>query len=214
MRTNQPAPGHCWEPADNPRSASGWVAGAASQKALVSPLFPLFSLSLRFRHNIILIPILSPLLLLPVPFPAGSLPPCRLQRLSMRTSCLPKPFPIGAGPGRGEAGTVQVVAAWLSPSLQNAFPSGFVLSEWCLYSWDLGLPLEPSNPGASPVCPWGGAQGAPGFGMCHFPAPCHGPATSSHHSTALFALGIVQTWLCLFLELVCGSGCLGAGPWG
>lgn len=64
----------------------------------------------------------------------------------MRTSCLPKPFPLGAGPGWGEVGTVQVVAAWLLfPNLQKAFPPGFVLSECCWYSWD--PTLEPSHLG-------------------------------------------------------------------
>lgn len=214
MRTNQPAPERCWEPADNPRSASGWLAGAASQKALVPLLFPLSSLSLRFRHNIILIPILSPLLLLPVPFPAGSLPPCRLQRLSMRTSCLPKPFPLTAGPGRGKAGTVwaQPRGSWLPgspPAPRTLFLLAlFSLNTWCSYSWDSGLVLEPSHLGASAVSPWGGAQGALGF------LPCYGPATSSHHSTALRALEVVKTWLYLFLQLFCGSGCLGARPWG
>lgn len=222
MRTNQPAPEHCWEPADNPRSASGWIAGAALQKALVSLLFPLSSLSLRFRHNIILILILSPLLL-PLPFPAGSLPPCRLQRLSMRTSCLPTAFLLGAGPGEGEVGTVraQPRGSWL-PGSPPASRTLFLLAlsslnTWCLYSWDLGLALEPSHRGASPACPWGGAQGALGSGIWDvprgFPAPCHSSATSSHHSTALLGLEVVKTWLYLFLELFCGSGCLGAGPW-
>lgn len=144
MRTNQPAPGRCWEPAENPSPASGWVSGAALQKALISLLSPLCSLSLRFRHNIILIPILSPLLLLPLPFPAGSLPPCRLQRLSMRTSCLPKLFPLGAGPGQGEVGTVWVVAAWLSPASRTLFL----------------LPLSSLNGGGTPGI-WGWLWGHP-----------------------------------------------------
>lgn len=221
MRTNQPAPEHCWEPADNPRSASGWIVGAALQKALISLLFPLSSLSLRFRHNIILILILSPLLL-PLPFPAGSLPPCWLQRLSMRTSCLPMVFPLGAGPGKGEVGTVQAQPRGSClPGSPPASRTLFLLAlsslnTWGLYSWDLGLALEPSHLGALLVCPWGAAQGALGFGMCphSFPAPCHSPATSSHHSTALLGLEVVKTWLYLFLELFCGSGYLSAGPQG
>lgn len=39
----------------------------------------------------------------------------------MRTSCLPKLFPFGAGPGQGEVGTVWVVAAWLPSASRTLF---------------------------------------------------------------------------------------------
>lgn len=140
MRTNQAAPEHCWEPADNPSSAWGCRAESAHSSPL-PPFLPLIEISTQYYFN--------PHPLTPPPPPAL---PCRLsppmQALSMRTSCLPKLLPLGAGPRQGQVGTVWVVPAWLSPSLQNAFPAGSVLSEWCLCSWDLGLALEPSHLGA------------------------------------------------------------------
>lgn len=116
----------------------------------------------------------------------------------------------GARPGQSwhRVGSApRVVAAWLSPRTLFLLAL-FSLNTWCSYSWDSGLVLEPSHLGASAMSPWGGAQGALGF------VPCYGPATSSHHSTALRALEVVKTWLYLFLQLFCGSGCLGARPWG
>lgn len=126
----------------------------------------------------------------------------------------------GAGRGRSwhHAGSaLRVVAAWLSPSLQNAFPPGSVLSEhmvFVLLGFGAGFGAIP--PWSSAGVPVGCGTGSTGIWDVPrgFPAPCHSSATSSHHSTALLGLEVVKTWLYLFLELFCGSGCLGAGPWG
>lgn len=136
MRTNQPAPEHCWEPADNPRSASGWIAGAALQKARFSPLppfLPLIEISTQYYFNP------DPL----APPPPSALP-CRLSppmpaAEALNENQLPSnSVSPRSGAGRGRswhcAGSApRVVAAWLSPSLQNAFPPGSVLSEHMVF---------------------------------------------------------------------------------
>lgn len=121
-----------------------------------------------------------------------------MQALSMRTSCLPKLFPLGAGPRQGQVGTGWVVPAWLSPSLQNAFPPGSVLSEWCLHPWDLGPALEPSHLGARLVCPWVWAQLDLGCATW-LPAPpastaqlCLGERLSKHGSVCFLSSAVGQ----------------------
>lgn len=147
--------------------------GLPAESARSSPLppfLPLIEISTQYYFN--------PHPLAPPPPSALrcrlSLPSCRLQRLSMRTSCLPELFPLGAGPGQAEVGTVWVVAAWwLSPASRTLFllalSSLNSVGTPGIWGWLWGHPtLEHRR------CAHGRGTGAPsGFGMCHLPAPCH-----------------------------------------
>lgn len=144
MRTNQAAPGHCWEPADDPSSASGRIAGAAF--SALPPLLPLIEISTQYYFN--------PHPVAPPPprcaLPCRLSPPMQAQRLSMRTSCLPEPFPLAAGPGwhwvgDGCLALPQPPELFLLPlsSLRGVGTPGAALGAippWSILGWGTGSP--------------------------------------------------------------------------